>query len=230
MKVWMGFAAAGLLAAGLGIESQAQDASSQAGKPAANQAPAPARAGEFPPRAAPTDYQSHAQAGQFTIAAEFMGHGVPTEEGGPYQTEDYVVVETGVYGKPGAKLTLSFQDFSLRLNNKKQPAPSVSYLEVFKSLKDPEWQPPEPQKNSKTTIGGGDNPQDGDLPPVIHMPMELRHAMEQRVLKASFPEGERALPQAGLLFFEYHGSLKNVRSMELIYNGAAGQAAIPLRQ
>jgi hypothetical protein len=62
------------------------------------------------------------------------------------------------------------------------------------------------------------------------MPMELRHAMEQRVLKASISEGERTLPQAGLLFFEYHGETKNIHSMELLYSGSAGKATLELKK
>ncbi len=54
--------------------------------------------------------------------------------------------------------------------------------------------------------------------------------MEQRVLRASLSEGRRALPQAGLLFFEWHGETKGIRSMELLYSGATGKAALTLHQ
>lgn len=52
--------------------------------------------------------------------------------------------------------------------------------------------------------------------------------MEQRVLKASLPEGERALPQSGLLFFEWHADTKSIRSLELVVNGAEGKATLAL--
>src|SRR5579864_2640838 len=65
----------------------------------------------LPPRATPADYQAHAQAGSVTIAAEFTGHSVPTPQG-TLSTEDYVVVETALFGSPGARLTLSIEDFS----------------------------------------------------------------------------------------------------------------------
>ena len=61
------------------------------------------------------------------------------------------------------------------------------------------------------------------------MPMELRRAMEQRVQKATMLEGDRALPQAGLLFFEYRGKTQGIRSLELIYNGSAGNASVALQ-
>src|SRR5580692_11357078 len=63
----------------------------------------------MPPRAAPTDYQAHAQAGAVTIAAEFMGHAVPTPEA-TFSTEDYVIVEAAFFGPPEARTTLSFED------------------------------------------------------------------------------------------------------------------------
>ena len=61
------------------------------------------------------------------------------------------------------------------------------------------------------------------------MPMELRRAMEQRVQRVAMLEGDRALPQAGLLFFEYRGKTQSIRSLELIYSGAAGNATLALQ-
>lgn len=188
-----------------------------------------ARAGELPPRTSPNDYQFHVQAGKVTIAAEFTGHDVRTMEGGPYTTEDYVMVETALFGPPGTKLQMSFQDFSLRINGKKNLQPAVPYLTVFKSLKDPDWEPPE-AKASKTSIGtGGGDGNNGDLPRLTHIPIERERAMQQRVMKVSLGAGDRPLPQAGMLFFEYHGSAKSIHSMELLYDGPAGKASIALK-
>ena len=58
------------------------------------------------------------------------------------------------------------------------------------------------------------------------MPLSVRRAMNQRVQKAALREGERTLPQAGLLFFPHHGSVKD--SVELIYSGSAGKAVVTL--
>ena len=108
----------------------------------------------LPPRVAPTDYQAQAQAGTVTVAAEFTGHSVATTQG-TFSTEDYVVVETALFGPPGARIRLSIQDFSLRINEKKTLS-SQPYGLVFHSLKDPEWEPPVPaESKSKTSIGGG---------------------------------------------------------------------------
>jgi hypothetical protein len=185
----------------------------------------------LPPRAGPTDYQAHGKAGPVTIAAEFSGHFVPTKEA-TYTTEDYVVVETGLFGEPEARLTLSPGDFSLRINGKKMASPAQSYVLVMSSLKDPEWSPPgsssSPSK-SKTSVNGGGGGQGDSAPPApVHMPPELQHRMNVRVQKASLAEGDRPLPQAGLLFFSYRGQTKGIRSVELLYKGPAGEATIAL--
>ena len=64
----------------------------------------------LPPRATPADYQAHAQAGTVTVAAEFSGHSVPTLQG-TLSTEDYVVIETGLFGTQGLRIKLSSDDF-----------------------------------------------------------------------------------------------------------------------
>ncbi len=61
------------------------------------------------------------------------------------------------------------------------------------------------------------------------MPIELRRTMEQRVKRAAMLEGDRDLPQAGLLFFDYRGKTQNIRSLELIYSGSAGSAKVALQ-
>jgi hypothetical protein len=60
------------------------------------------------------------------------------------------------------------------------------------------------------------------------VPVELKRATEQKVLKASLPEGDRVLPEAGLIYFELGGKVENIRSIGLIYAGAAGKATLTL--
>ena len=182
----------------------------------------------MPPRVAPAEYQAHVQAGTVTVAAEFLGHSVPTLEG-TYNAEDYVVVEAGLFGPPEARTKLTTGDFSLRINGKKVAQLSQPYELVFHSLKDPEWEPSSKDTKSKTSLNTGGGPNDpGSAPAPVHMPIELRRAMEQHVQRVSMLEGDRALPQAGLLFFEYRGKTQNIRSLELIYNGAGGSATLAL--
>ena len=186
----------------------------------------------MPPRSSPTDYQAHAQAGTVTIAAEFTGHSVPRPEG-PLSTENYIVVETCLFGAAGGPVRVAVDDFSLRINGKKAPLPSVPFGMVLSSLRDPQWTPPEQagaktkSKGGLTTGGGQSDP--GTPPPVIHIPIEMQRAMAQYVQKASLPEGDRTLPEAGLLFFQYRGKEKSIHSLELIYAGPTGKATLELQ-
>jgi hypothetical protein len=184
----------------------------------------------IPPRATPTDYQAHAQAGTVTVAAEFAGHSVPTPEA-VFSTEDYVVVEVGLFGPPEARLKLSPEDFSLRINGKKMPSPAQPYGLVFQSLKDPEWEPPASaeSKSGKTSIGTSGKSDSSSAPAPVKMPIGLKRTMQQRVQKASLPEGERPLPEAGLIFFQHGGKTEGIHSLELIYNGPAGKASLALQ-
>jgi len=192
--------------------------------------PAPIVASEtkgMPPRAAPTDYQVQAKVGTVTLAADFDGHAVPTLEAA-YSSEDYVAVELAFFGAPEARLKLSIEDFSLKINDRKVPLTSQPFGYVARSLKDPEWQPPEEEKEkkSKTSLNGGGGNDTSAPPP--KMPMELRRVMELRVHKSVLPEGDRALPVAGLIFFQYRGKEQGIKSMELVYTGQAGTVSLPL--
>ncbi len=190
---------------------------------------APIEAKGLPPRAAPADYQAHARAGTVTVAAEFKGHSVPTFEG-PLSTEDYVVVETGLFGQPGARINLSIDDFALRINGKKAPLSSQPYGLVVGSLKDPEWVPPESAKSkSKTGLSGGEPDEAGAPPAPVKIPIGLQRAMAQRVQEAALPIGVRSLPQAGLIFFQYRGKAEGIHEIELIYAGPGGKATLALQ-
>jgi hypothetical protein len=185
----------------------------------------------IPPRATSAEYQAHVQAGTVTVAGEFTGHSIPTPEA-VLSTEEYVVVEVGLFGPPDARLKLSSEDFSLRINGKKASLPAQPYTLVFNSLKDPDWAPPAPaQAKSKTSFGGGGKGQSdpGSTPAPVHIPIEVERAMQQRVRKASLPEGERPLPIAGLIFFQHRGKTDGIHSVELIYSGPAGKAILPLQ-
>jgi hypothetical protein len=183
----------------------------------------------MPARMAATDYQVQGHAGSITIAADFDGHAVVTQEGN-YSSEDYVVVEVALFGPAGTHLKVSAENFSLKINDKKSAYPSQPFEYLTRSLKDPDWQPPDQdqEKKSKTGIntgGGGDN----GPPTVPKMPLPLRRTMEQKVLKSVLPEGDRELPVDGLIFFNYRGKTQNIKQMELVYNGPAGNVGIPMQ-
>lgn len=190
----------------------------------------------LPPRANATEYQAHATAGNITIGAEFAGHSVPKPEG-PLSTEEFVVVEAGIFGAADSKTVLSIEDFSLRINGKKAVLTSQPYGFVTRSLRDPVWQAAQEveakenkSKSGLSTGGGaGGNQDQSSMPVVIHVPIEMQRSMAEYVRKSSLPIGERPLPQAGLLFFRYAGRAQSIHSVELIYSGAAGKASLDLQ-
>jgi hypothetical protein len=195
----------------------------------------PIEAKGMTPRSTPTDYPDQGQAGKVTIGAEFQGHTVPTPKGN-LTTEDYVTVETGLFGPPGTRIKLSFEDFALRINGKKT-VPGVPYGVVLGNVKDPEWAPPEPAKStaahSNLTLGDDrEQSPKGELgkEPVIPVkpPLEVQRALNQRVQKAALPQGDRALPVAGLVFFWYTGKVQKIHTIELIYTGPAGKGILTL--
>jgi hypothetical protein len=184
----------------------------------------------MPPRVTSAEYQTHAQAGTVTIAAEFTGHAVGTPQGS-LNNDDYVAVEVAFFGPEGARAKLAIDDFSLRINGKKAALPGQPYGVVLSSLKDPQWEPPvKPEKKSSMSTGdSGGQGQSNDPPPVPKMTFAERRAMEQKVQKATLPEGDRALPVAGLIFFQYGGKTKGIKSLDLIYDGPAGKATLKLQ-
>jgi hypothetical protein len=202
---------------------------SASGQSAPGKAPQVIEAPPVPPRGSPAEYQAHAPAGAVTIAAEFTGHSVVTPLAS-FTTEDYVAVEVALFGSPGARIKLSHEDFSLRVNGKKTVLPAQHYLLLSKSLKDPEYVPPEPPKSKDPDAGvtmAGSKPSDRN--PEWHpVPFEVTHRMEVRVEKASLPEGDRPLPEAGLIFFRYTGRENGISSVELLYDGPAGKASLQL--
>ena len=207
------FAAVGVFTAALGLHAQG---------PAASDA-----ALGLPPRSTPADYQIVGKAGSVTIAAEFDSHSVPLAEG-PLTTNDFVVVEAAFFGPSGTRLILTPGNFSLRINGKK-PVPAQPAGLVLKSLKDPSYEPLVKSEVGKTKIGdssGRGGGQDDGPPAPPKVPIEVQLSMEKRTKKASMPEGDRPLPQAGLLFFEFGGK---ARSVELIYDGPAGKATLNLQ-
>ena len=183
----------------------------------------------LPPRAAPGDYNTHVQAGAITVAAEYRGHSVPNAQA-ILNTEDYVVVEVGFFGPPDGRINLSSNAFSIRIN-KKKPLTAQPYSLIFGTLKDPEWEPPTPPPSKSSTSigggGGGQNDQSG-TPPPPKVPFETMRGWQQRVTKAALPEGDRALPAAGLIFFKYHGKSDDIDTIELTYAGPAGKTVLML--
>jgi len=139
-----------------------------------------------------------------------------------------VVIEAGIYGPAGTRLALSPGNFALRINDKK-PLTGQPYGLVVRTLKDPSMQPPASENKSKSSFGTGAQADTSSTPPPVHVPEKMRFEWDQRLQKASMPEGNRALPKAGLLYFAYHGKTDKIDSLELTYTGPAGTVKLDLQ-
>ena len=219
----------GVLLAAVCLCVQGQNSPSR--NPPAKDAPSEIKG--LPTRPTPADYPNQTEVGKVTMAVEFQGHAVPTTQGN-LTTEDYIAVETAFFGPKGARLKLSFEDFTLRINGKKA-LPGQPFGVVLGNVKDPEWVPPEPVKvKSHSNLSVGDEqeqaPKGEAKEPAFapKIPIEVQRAMHLRVQKAALPEGDRALPVAGLVFFWYTGKTEKIRTLELIYSGAAGKTTLTL--
>ena len=182
------------------------------------------------PRTSATEYEAQAEAGALTIGAEFAGHGIPSPQG-PLALDNYVAIEVGLFGAPGARTTVSATDFSLRINGKKAE-PSQAYGRVLEFVKDPEWAPPVPvEEKSKTSVNADQQQNTDDLSKPrtpVKVPVPVLREWAQRVQKSVLPEGDRPLPQAGMIFFQYGGKVKSIFRLELLYAGPAGKAVLML--
>ena len=193
---------------------------------------APVEAKGMPPRATPADYQAQAQAGTVIVAAEFAGHSVPTMQG-PLSTEDFVVVETGFFGPPDARIKLSAGDFSLRINGKKTPLPSLPYGMVLSSLKDPEWSPPEAAKSKSKgglSTGGNGDQSDSNAPPHRGQDPHRGTARDGTARSKSHAPGRRPGPFPGRThLLPVPRRRQGIHSVELVYSGSAGKATLALQ-
>jgi hypothetical protein len=195
----------------------------------------PAKAPQgLPARATPADYQTQGKVGSITIGAEFTGHGIPNALQ-PLNSEEYVAVEVGLFGPAEARLTIGASDFSLKVNGKKELLPSQPWGLVAKGVKDLEWVSPDAvpgeSKSKGSVSGGGAGGQGGGSlpPPPPKVPIDTLRGWQMAVRNAALAQGDRALPQAGLVYFPYRGKVTNIRSLELIYEGPAGTATITLQ-
>ena len=83
------------------------------------------------------DYPVSASAGRAELGAEFLVHNIPSARG-YYFAKSYLVVDVGVFPKPGGVLTVSAGQFTLRLNGGKIPLLAQPAGMVAASLKYPD--------------------------------------------------------------------------------------------
>jgi|YNPNPStandDraft_1061719.scaffolds.fasta_scaffold04088_3 hypothetical protein len=205
-------------------------------------------AGGLDPRPSPKDYPAEAKLAAAALGAEYLARGVAAR-GRTFLLDGYLVIETAMYPERGRSLAVSAGHFTLRVNGKKAALAPQTPGMVAASLKYPDW-----ERRPELTVGGGvgdagviiggrrpgerfpgdPRPRQTRLPEAPRVPAqtgvdrEPAPSPEEVVVEAALPEGETAQPVAGLLYFAYRGKTKGIRSLELLYNGPAGQCALRL--
>lgn len=206
----------------------------------------PALVAQDAPRSKASDYPVHTSLPAFELAAEYLVHSIPTEQG-MYFTNDYLVVEVAFFPSTRDGLVAAANSFQLRVNDGKWITGTQSPGMVAASLKYPDWTP-----RSTASAGAGSGPGAvilgapvpvGRFPddPNARQPRPLPRAPDdpaggtvqpeqpksigELIARAALPEGPSVRSVKGCLFFPLRGKLKSIRSLELVYEGPAGAKA-----
>jgi hypothetical protein len=207
--------------------------------------------GEAKPK--PTDYPVHQQVGEFTIAAENLGHSISTPEGVLF-ARDYLVIEVAIYPNQPKVFRTHFtnREFSLRLDGKKTILLPQAPGMVAASIKYEDW---ERRPTLVGTVGTGmeqiiiNRPRSaprfpGDRtetnrypsPPVSAPPpphdvavtKDAPASIEEIVDQYALHDGVNPVPSSAFLYFLFKGKLSKLKSVELLYEGPWGSASIRL--
>jgi hypothetical protein len=192
------------------------------------------------PKAKADDYESHGRSQDVAIGAEYMIHSF-SGQGETYIANDYLVVEVALYPPKDGKVDVKGNQFTLRINGKKQLlAPETAQM-VAAKMQRPEWQM-RPRLEAEgglgntgvilgrpvpsQTPGGQRSPNPIPRSPVPDNPnvnSEPRVAAHELAIQSALPEGEYRGPVSGFLYFPYKGRTSAIKSLELIYKEAALQ-------
>ncbi len=195
------------------------------------------------PKTRAEDYPVHGAAGKLGIGADYTVHSF-SGRGRMFVAEAYLVVEVALYGPRGEEAMVSGSRWSLRVNGKKQALAPQPPQFVAASFKYPDWERTRRlEAQAGPVILGRPVPVErfpGDptarrrLPPPPRAPEPQdpggaektpEPKAEEVVLETALPEGTQRLPVSGYLYFAYKGKVKSV---ELIYEGPEGRAALRL--
>jgi len=191
------------------------------------------------PRAQPSDYPAHTEAGDVVFAAEFTLHSF----GGAEQqqvAEDFLTFDVALYPKPGTRLDVSLARFALRLNHRKESIQPVAPGVVASALKYPPAArgPKLTARSGDATLVYGQERRVGRFPddarpaqsrfplprapePVDRSGAEPRPAPrpEEVVAESALPDGPARGPVGGYLFFPSREKPSRIRSIELLFDG-----------
>ena len=190
-------------------------------------------------RASASQYPFHIalKDGRAAVGAEFMGHTIEGQQT-TFVADDYIVVEVAIYPAKGQTLNVSMGDFQLRVNEKRVLMPQPAQLAATR-MKYPDWDN-STQLEAAGGIGGigagvgrppvsqprfpGAPTDQTRLPrrdPVRSQETVVaKQTAPEAVVYAALPEGPTSAPVSGLLYFEFKGKLKSLKSMELLIRSA----------
>jgi hypothetical protein len=195
------------------------------------------------------DYPVHAALDNgFTLAAEYLVRSLPTSNG-TLVANDYLVIEVAFFGPPKAHFKPNGGSFALRVNRQKTALAPDPPGSVANSIQLSDWtQKPRLSASagnddimvgtSRTNVPhfpgdptGSNAPIPGNSPE--HDPnvpaKELDIPIDQRVMNVALESAGDAVPIHGLIFFQYLGNTKKLKSLELIYDGPLGKAILNLQ-
>ncbi len=206
---------------------------------------------QIEPRPAPKDYPAQASLSNVSFGFEYLVRSVSAQNR-TFFLNDYLIVEIGAFPARGAKVPLALSQFRLRVavKKKQETVPAVAPEFVAASLHYPDWNY---RRGAEAAVGAGgggvilgrprtverfpgdpsgrsrlpDPPRAPDANHGVEAPEPVR--AEDVVKAAALPEGEAGHPVAGFLFFPWKGKTRDLRSVELLYEGPAGSAPVRLR-
>ena len=209
----------------------------------------PVRAQGTTPRPAPSEYPVHTALGRASLGAEYLVRSLPGQ-GQTFDVRDYLVLEVAVYPAQGESFMVSSGHFTLRVNGRKQTLYPQTPGMVAASLKYADW---ERRPTLQAGAGVGDTGVIlGAPPPVERFPGDRRPTQnrlpkpprapdtpgnverrepasaEEVAVQTTLPEGETRGPVSGHLYYAFKGKTKSIKSLELLYRGPAGEAALKL--
>lgn len=197
------------------------------------------------------EYAASGRLEGFTLAADYLVRSLGGDDK-MYFARDYLVVEAAILPDPGKEPQISATHFVLRVNGKKPELTAQPPGFVAAAMKYPDWERrPElvahGSINDRGVIVGREAPVErfpGDQRPAQQRLPRLPRAPDntdrsgletqpetppdQFAVERALPSGAVKGPVAGYLYFYWRGNTKKIRKVELLYNGAGGNAILTL--
>jgi hypothetical protein len=199
------------------------------------------------PKAKASDYPASARGASVEIGAEYLVRMLQSGEDS-FFIPDFLVVQVAVYPLGVEPVRISSDQFSLRINRKKQVLVAQPPGFVAASLKYPGWNS-RPRLETGASIGntgvilGRPAPVErfpGDPsarrripePPKIGQTpqqagKEPRQTADQAAVERALPDTKLEHPVSGYLYFAYQGKTKSIKSLELIFRD--GEKTVSLK-